>query len=170
VRLEPVYTLRYFYPSDRGIALTGAKGVEEHHFFFAEGRVEGRVSGAFRGANHPRRRTDETFAMNMQGYIETTDGATIMADYRGYGRSRARSDEMYSAAGVESGTTKFRRQVVGAARHITQDPKYLWLNDAVCAIAGEVRQSPDISSGRLKPEDIQLVFSVSEIIWEPPPE
>jgi hypothetical protein len=152
------------------MALSGSKGVEEHLFLFAEGSVEGRVSGVFRGANHPRRRTDETYAMNMQGYIETADGATIMADYRGYGRSRTRSDELYAEAGLESGTTRFRRQVVGAARHITQDPKYLWLNDAVCAVAGEVRHPPNIPSSQLKPEDIQLVFGVSEIIWEPPPE
>ena len=71
------------------------KGTEEDHFYFAEGKVEGRISGRFRGSNHPHRRTDETFAMNIQGFIETDDSALIMLDYQGYGRSSDRSQELY---------------------------------------------------------------------------
>jgi len=39
--------------------------------------------------------TDETFAMNIQGFTETDDSALIMLDYQGYGRSSDRSQELY---------------------------------------------------------------------------
>jgi hypothetical protein len=75
--------------------LSGKKGTEEDHFYFAEGVCKGRIQGKFRGSNHPHRRTDETFLMNIQGFIETNDSALIMLDYQGYGRSTERSQEMY---------------------------------------------------------------------------
>jgi Protein of unknown function (DUF3237) len=101
MRLEPLYTIRFTYPDGVSINLTGKKRTEEAHFAFAEVTCEGRVSGKFHGSNHPRRRTDETFAMNIQGYIETRDGALIMLDYRGYGRSTDRSQEIVQ--GIFSG-------------------------------------------------------------------
>ena len=170
MRLEPLYTLRFFYPNGWGAALTGPSGTEEHDFYFAEGRCEGRIAGTFRGANHPRRRTDDTYAMNLQGFIETEDFATIMLDYRGYGRSRARSDELYAKSSPPDPKTKHRRQVTGFARHVTGSPKYSWLNDAVCAIAGEVRAPVGVPSGQVKQADVSLVFNISEVVWEPPPE
>jgi hypothetical protein len=170
MRLEPLYTLRFFYPDGWGIALTGPKGTEEHDFYFAEGQCDGRVTGKFRGSNHPRKRTDETYEMNLQGFIETNDSATIMIDYRGYGRSRKGSDDLYEAASVATDATRFRRQVVGFARHVTDNPKYVWLTDAVCAIAGEVRVPVVLEGGQVEQGDVKLVFSVSEIVWETPPE
>ncbi|MCI4363670.1 MAG: DUF3237 family protein [Thermoplasmata archaeon] len=150
--------------------LTGAQGTEEHHFLLAEGEVEGRLTGAFRGSNHPRRRTDETYAMSLQGYIETKDGATLRTDYRGYGRSQARSDELYQRESIAPETTKFRRQVVEFARHLTDSATYSWLNDAVCTITGEVRSPVGVLRTEVRQGDVKLVFSVSEMIWEPPPE
>lgn len=170
MRLTPLYTVRFHYPDGWGVELTGPKGTEELDFYFAEGRCEGRVTGAFRASNHPQRRTDQTYAMNLQGFIETEDSATIMVDFRGYGRSRQRSDELYAAAAASSEQSKFRRQVVGFARHTTDSPKYAWLNDAVCAIAGEVRAPFGVPSGSVRQADVKLVFSVAELIWEAPPE
>jgi hypothetical protein len=170
VRLEPLYTLRFLYPDGWGVALSGAKGTEEHDFYFAEGSCEGRVRGKFRGSNHPRRRTDEAYVMDLQGFIETEDAATIMVDYRGFGRSRARSDELYAATSTPSEVTRFRRQVVGFARHVTDSPPYHWLNDSLCAIAGEVRVPPRPPGAPLEQREVQLVFSVSELLWEAPPE
>ena len=66
--------------------------------------------------------------------------------------------------------TRFRRQVVGFAKHTTSNGKYFWLNDSVCAIAGEVRSPTGIPRDQVKQADVKLVFSVSEIIWEPLPE
>ena len=97
--------------------------------------------------------------MNMQGFIKTEDGALIMTDYKGYGRS----------ASLTSAKYRFR-QVVGAAWHVTDNEKYRWLNDSVCAISGEVRRPIDLPPEQVKQGDVELVFSVAEIIWEPPPE
>ena len=91
-----------------------------------------------------------------------------MTDYKGYGRSFQRSQTLYGTSSNEK--TRFRRQVIGAAWHVTDSEKYRWLNDAVCAIPGEVRVPPNIPSDKLKQADVQLVFDVAEIVWEPPSE
>ncbi len=91
--------------------------------------------------------------MNMQGFIETDDGALIMLDYQGYGRAYPQG----------------RRQVVGAAWHTTDNEKYRSLNDAICAIAGEVRV-PSPPPDPLAQKDVELVFSVAELVWEAPPD
>jgi len=165
MRLEPLYTIRFFYPDGWQINLTGKKGTEEDHFYFAEGKRDGRISGRFRGSNHPHRRTDETFVMSLQGFIETDDFALIMLDYQGYGRSSDRSQELYKLIPKSNPSTKFRRQVVGFAKHATDSEKYRWLNDAVCAVAGEVRVPMELPAGTLKQADVKLVLSVAEVIW-----
>src|SRR5579864_58516 len=78
MRLEPLYRVRFIYPEDWEITLTGELGSEEQHLFFAEGHTEGRISGRFRASNFPRRRTDKTFTPNFHGVIQTDDGATIL--------------------------------------------------------------------------------------------
>ena len=170
MRLEPLYTVRFTYPEGWEIPLSGADGTEQHHFYFPEGRCEGAIVGRFRGANHPRRRTDGAFAMDLQGFIATDDGATIMVDYQGYGRSRARSDALYGEAGLPEERTRHRRQVVGFARHVTDDPRYRDLNDTVCAVAGEVRAPVGVPPAQIQQADVRLVFSVAKLLWEPPPE
>ncbi|MCI4350453.1 MAG: DUF3237 family protein [Thermoplasmata archaeon] len=167
---EPLYTLRFVYPDSWQVDLRGEGGTEEEHFLFAEGSCQGRITGRFRGANHPRRRTDRTAVMNLQGFIETPDPALILVDLQGYGRSFARSQELYAAAGLSSEATGSRRQVVGFARHVSEHAKYRWLNDAVCSIVGEVRSPVGVPSDKIKQADVRLVFSVTEMIWEPPPE
>lgn len=108
--------------------------------------------------------------MNLQGFIETDDPALIMLDYQGYGRSSDRSQELYKLVPETNPATKFRRQVVGFAKHTTDSEKYRWLNDAVCAISGEVRAPTGMPREQVKQADVKLVFSVAEVIWEPPPE
>lgn len=145
MRLEPLYTLRFRYPEE-GVAAT-IGGDEQEIFLLAEGVAKGEISGRFRGANHPRRRADRTFRMNLQGAIETDDGAHVVLDYQGYGRS-------YPVG---------RRQVVGAAWHFSDHERYRRLNDTVCVIAGEVRRpSPDSAQA-----DVELVFEIAELTWEP---
>jgi hypothetical protein len=143
VRLEPLYRVVFHYPESWFVELEGEQGLESAHFFIAEGRCEGRVTGRFRGANHPRRRTDLTYVPDFQGVIETDDGARIVFDLRGYGRS-------YPEA---------RRQVIGFATHLSGDERYRWLNDVVCALAGEVRPGD---------ERTEIVLDVAELVWEPP--
>ena len=142
MRLEPLYRVRFAYPEGWGVELTGPGGTQERYFFIAEGRCEGRVAGRFRGANHPERRTDHTFVPDFQGVIETDDGATIAFDVRGYGRAYPEG----------------RRQIVGSVTHLSDDERYRWLNDVVCAAEGEVRSAGD---------ETELVIDVAELIWEP---
>ena len=172
MQLKPLYTIRFFYPEGWEVKLTESNSqsqvTEEEHFYFPEGRCEGVVSGEFRGANHPHRRVDKTAVMNIQGFIKTEDGATIMTEYKGYGRSYQRSQLLYGSSSNQN--SRFRRQVVGAAWHITDSKKYDWLNDSVCALSGEVRTPPDIPSEQIQQKDVKLVFDVAEIIWESPPE
>lgn len=152
MQLKPLFTLRYTHPQGWEMKVAGPEGKEEQHFYLAEGRVDGTLSGKFRAANFPRRRMDLTFLMNMQGVIETDDGAVIMLDYRGYGRA-------YPPG---------RRQVVGVATHVTEHDKYKHLNDSICVIAGEVRR-PVPPPALVEQKDVKLVFRVSELVWEPPP-
>jgi uncharacterized protein DUF3237 len=159
MQLKPLYTVRFFYPEGwevklRDPAESSGATTEEEHFYFPQGRCEGTISGDYRGANHPHRRVDKTFAMNIQGFIKTDDGALIMTEYKGYGRTYP----------------KGRRQVVGAAWHVTDSEKYRWLNDAVCAIAGEVRAPLDVPPEKIKQADVKLIFSIAEIVWESPPD
>ena len=141
MRLEPLYRVEFRYPEHWHVDL----GAESQHFFIADGRCTGRISGRFRGANHPRRRTDGTYVPDFQGAIETDDGATILFDYRGYGRAYPQP----------------RRQVVATATHLSADERYRWLNDVVCAIAGEVRPADEATT---------IVLDVAELVWERPPE
>lgn len=152
MKLEPLYTLRFHYPRGWDVLLEGPGGQEEQHFYFAEGRADGAIAGTFRAANTPRRRTDRTFQMDIRGFLETDDGAVIMLEYRGYGRT-------YPVG---------RRQVVGAATHLCGHEKYKRLNDAICVLTGEVRV-PDPPPVPLEQKDVMLVFSIAELIWEAPP-
>ncbi len=139
MRLESLYRIRFTYPEGWDVSLGGGW---EQHFYIAEGRCEGNISGRFRGANYPRRRDDGTFRPDFRAVIETDDGATIMFEWHGYGRA-------YPAG---------RRQIVGAVFHSTDHERYQRLNDVVCVCAGEVR-----ASGGASPE---LVVDVAELIWK----
>lgn len=144
MRHEPLYRAEFVYPAAWSVELAGEHGTEWRDFYVAEGICRGRLEGRMRGANHPRRRTDGTYCPDFQGVIETVDGANILFDWRGYGRS-------YPVG---------RRQVVLAATHLADDDRYRWLNDVVCAATGEVRARADGSG-------VDLVLDVVELIWEP---
>jgi hypothetical protein len=143
VRLEFLYRVRLTYSGGWGADLSGPHNPEGQFFFSAEGRCEGRISGRFRGANHPYRRGDGTFLPDFQGVIETDDGAEVLFDYRGYGRA-------YPLG---------RRQIVASATHLSEDERYRWLNDSLSVGVGEVRSQPD--------ESTELVVEWAELVWEP---
>ena len=144
MQLKPLYSVRFRYLEGWTVELAGAAGKEEKHLYIAEGVCTGRIAGRFHGANHPRRRTDLTFTPDFQGVIETNDGAVVMFDYQGYGRS-------YPPG---------RRQIVTAAWHLCADERYGWLNDSLCVGCGEVR--------RLSDAETELVVDFSELVWEAP--
>jgi len=144
VRLEHLYRIRFVYPEGWAVGLEGGW---EQHLYFAEGRCEGAIAGRFRGANFPQRRTPAgPFCPDLRGVIETDDGATILVELHGYGRSHP--------AG--------RRQIVGSVLHLSDDDRYRRLDDVVCVCAGEVRASADPEA-----PSPDLVVDVAELVWEP---
>ena len=156
--LKPLYRVRFRYPHGWSVDLTGPEGKESQLFFLAEGRCAGRVAGVYRGANHPRRRTDGTYLPDFQGVIETDDGAIVFFDWHGYGRAYP----------------KGRRQIVAIGTHVSEDERYRWLNDVVCVGTGEVRADQGAgvgqSVGQGGPSRSELVLDVAELVWEPIPE
>ena len=143
MRLESLYRIRFTYPEEWSIGLEGGW---EQHLFLAEGRCEGAISGRFRGANFPQRRTPAgPFCPDLRAVVETDDGATVMLECHGYGRA-------YPVG---------RRQVVGSVLHLSDDERYSRLNDVVCVCAGEVRAAA-------RPGEVtELVLDVAELVWEP---
>ena len=131
MRLEPLYTIRFSYPEHYL-----SRGPDKLGLFFAEGRVEGGVSGRFRGLNHARLRRDDVYVPDFDGVIETDDGALLAFHLTGLAR---KSD--------------YGREVTGTIVHSTGSERYERLNHAVCVFAGEARR-----------DDIRL--EVAELIWE----
>ncbi|MFP5450471.1 MAG: hypothetical protein ACLGG9_01840, partial [Thermoleophilia bacterium] len=106
MRLEPLYRATFRYPDGgKGTLLEGEAGSEGHYFFVAEGTVEGRINGRLQGANHPRSRVDRSALPNIQGAIETADGAVIIFDWSGFARPNPPE----------------RRQIVVSATHVSGD-------------------------------------------------
>ncbi|CAN5845445.1 hypothetical protein BH23GEM5_BH23GEM5_18610 [soil metagenome] len=143
---QPLYRVRFTYSQGWSVRFGGEGSTESRHFFFAEGECTGRITGRFRGANHPLQRGDGTLQPDFQGIIESTDGAVTYFDYQGYGRT-------YPAG---------RRQIVSSATHVSDHEQYRWLNDVVCVSIGEVRARGGSPT--------ELVLDVAELIWQPIPE
>ena len=51
------------------------------------------------------------------------------------------------------------RQLLGMSQHTSDDERYHWLNDRVCAVEGEVRPRSDAAG-------FDVVLQVSEMVWE----
>ncbi len=156
MRLEPLYRTVFRYPDGgKGTLLQGEAGSEGHYFFVAEGTVEGRVTGTLTGANHPRSRIDKNALPNIQGAIETDDGATIIFDARGFARPYPPEN----------------RQIVIAITHVTGDERYSWLNDVVCVGTGEFRprDGGTVEARKVVGAAVDFVIDVAELVWEPIP-
>lgn len=144
MRLEQLYRIRFTYPEGWTVELEGGW---QQHLFLAEGRCQGEISGRFRGANFPLRRTPSgPFLPDFRAAIETDDGATVFFELHGYGRA-------YPAG---------RRQIVGSVLHLSDSDRYRYLNDVVCVCIGEVRAPADPDE-----ESSDLVIDVAGLIWEP---
>jgi hypothetical protein len=145
MRLEPLYTVRFTTPESWKVRFDGDQGTEARSFLLAEGRSTGRLSARLRAANFPRTRVDGALTPEFRGVLETDDGASVLFAWEGLAR-------------LGDGAT---RQLVGSVLHTAEDPRYRWLNDRVCALAGEVRPMPDSPSG------FEVVYEVAELVWEP---
>jgi hypothetical protein len=155
MQLKPLYRAVFRYPDGgRGTVLEGEAGSEGYYFFVAEGSVQGRINGRLQGANHPRSRVDKNALPNVQGTIETDDGAVIVFDLRGFARPYPMP----------------ARQIVVSGRHVCGDERYAWLNDVVCVGTGEFRVNDGSGAPRgVVGGNIDFVIDVAELVWEPLP-
>lgn len=140
MRLEPLYRATFTTPEAWSVELAGPAGTERRSFLIAEGRLSGRL----RGANYPRRRTDNALLPDFRGVLQTAGGAAVLLAWRGYA---------WPAAGG-------MRELVGGVTHVCDDERYRWLNDVVCTLTGEVRPRSDGSGS-----DVE--YDVAELVWEP---
>jgi hypothetical protein len=143
MRLEPLYTVTFTTPEAWSVELASDAGIEGRSFLLAEGRSTGRLSARYRAANFPRKRTDAALVPEFRGVLQT-DGGAILFEWQGLA--------VLSASGM--------RQLLGSLLvHTTDDPRYRWLNDRVCAVEGEVRPRADGSG-------FDVMLAVSEMVWE----
>ena len=146
MKLRALYRVRFRYLDSWRVDLQGPLGSERSMFLLAQGHCEGRISGSFHGSNFPRRRVDRQFLPEFTGAIDTDDGATILCEYRGFGRPEPPGG----------------REVVLTATHLSDHPRYQFLNDAVCVGAGEVR-ADDAGEPRAS---TTIVIDIAELVWE----
>jgi Protein of unknown function (DUF3237) len=143
MRLDPLYTVTFTTPEAWSVEVAVDTGTEGRSFLLAEGRSTGRLSARYRAANFPRKRADGALIPEFRGVLETDDGAAILFAWQGL------------AVLTDSGM----RRLLGSLVHTTDDPRYLWLNDRVCAVEGEVRL-------RTAGSGFEVVYEVSEMVWE----
>jgi hypothetical protein len=131
-----LYRATFTTPEHWSVELRGANGVEAQSFLIAEGRTEGRLSARLRAANFPRRRTDGTLTPDFRGVLETDDGAVVLFAWHGFGRDG---------------------RLTGSITHVSDDPRYSWLNDRVCTVIG-----------RVEPRDggFEVILEVAELLPE----
>lgn len=139
IKTTHIYRMKLKYTQGWAVELGAPDRSESQYFFLAEGSCNGQITGNFQAANHPQRRTDGTFMPDVQGIIETDDGAKIYFDHHGYGRA-------YPAG---------RRQVLAMGTHLSSDPRYNWLNDSIAVGVGEVRSLED--------GDVEIIVDVFDV-------
>jgi hypothetical protein len=143
MRLELLYTVTFTTPEAWSVEVAEDAGIEGRSFLLAEGRSTGRLSARYRAVNFPRKGADAALVPDFRGVLETEDGATILFEWQG----------------LAVLTDSSMRRLLGSFVHTTDDPRYRWLNDRVCAVEGEVRPRTDGSGS-------EVVFEVSELVWE----
>ena len=125
--------------------LAGDGGTERQGFVLVVDRADGRLSGRLRGANSPRQRTDGAQTPDVRGVIETDDGAVVAFAWSGSGLAS------------DGGPSR----LLGSITHLSDDPGYRWLHQAVCVLTGEVRPQDA--------DQFDVAIEVSELVWEPMP-
>jgi hypothetical protein len=143
MRLEPLYTATFTTPESWSVEVAAEAGIEGRGFLLAEGRTTGRISARYRAANFPRRRADGALVPEFRGVLETDDGGAILFEWQGLG--------VLTDSGM--------RKLLGSLVHTTDDTRFRWLNDLVCAVEGEVRPRTDGPG-------FEVVLEVSEMVWE----
>jgi len=127
MQLDPFYRVTFTTPESWSVTREGTDGTEGQSFLIAEGRAEGRLSARYRAANFPRRRVDRVLEPSFRGVLETDDGATIL----------------FRWDGLATRTPSGAAQLIGTMLHTSDDDRYRWLNDRLCAVEGLVGPGPD---------------------------
>ena len=127
MRLTPLYTVTLTTPEAWSVEVAADAGTEGRGFLLAEGRSTGRLLALYCAANFPRKRADGTLVPEFRGVFATDNGVAILLGWQG----------------LAVLTRSAMRQLLGSLVHITDDPRYRWLNDRVCAVEGEVRPHTD---------------------------
>lgn len=127
MQLDPFYRVTFTTPESWSVTREGTDGTEGQSFLIAEGRAVGGLSARYRAANFPRRRVDGALEPAFRGVLETDDGAAILFHWEGLARL----------------TPSGLRQLLGTIFHVSDDDRYRWMNDRVCAVEGEVRPRGD---------------------------
>jgi hypothetical protein len=143
MRLEPLYTATFTTPESWSVEVAAEAGIEGRGFLLAEGRTTGRISARYRAANFPRRRADGALVPEFRGVLETDDGGAILFEWQGLG--------VLTDSGM--------RKLLGSLVYTTDDTRFRWLNELVCAVEGEVRPRTDGAG-------FEVVLEVSEMVWE----
>ena len=142
MQLESFYRVTFTTPESWSVTREGPDGIEGQSFLIAEGRAEGGLSARYRAANFPRRRVDGALEPAFRGVLETDDGASILFHWDGLARL----------------TPTGMRELLGTMSHVSDDERYRWLNDRICAVEGEVRPRAD-GSGFDVVLDVSLMTS-----------
>ncbi len=95
MRLKPLYRLRMTFADRWSVGVVGEAGREDQVLTLAEGRAEGDLKGRFRATDYPRRRTDGTVLTNLHGVLETDDGAAVLVECHGFGRTPPVAPQCY---------------------------------------------------------------------------
>jgi hypothetical protein len=143
MRLEPLYRATFTTPEAWSVELAGPAGTERQSFPIAEGRCEGRLSGA-------------SAARTTRGGGPTTPSCqTFAASFRQPAARRC------SWHGTDTrGPPRVECASSLAALPMSDDERYRWLNDVVCTLTGEVRPRSDGSGSDLE-------YDVAELVWQP---
>ncbi len=157
MRLKPLYRLRMTFAARWSVGVVGDAGREDQVLTLADGRAEGDLKGRFRATDYPRRRTDGTVLTDLRGVLETDDGAAVLVECHGFGRRHTPEYDRLSGG---------PRQWLLSVTHLSDSPKYQWLNDTVCLGAGNSPRRSAASTG----EAPGFVLDVAELVWEPIPE
>ena len=123
MRLEPICEIRMKY--EEGVFLSPYKGDERQGYGTGSGIVTGdRLRGTMRWANHPRRREDGVWCPDLNGRIDTEDGAQVLISIKGYS--------------ILEDTPTTRRAIVAAIWFQADDERYRWLNYVIGIGEGEI--------------------------------
>ncbi len=127
MNLEHICDMEFVYQEAPGLdekflLIRPYGGEEGSGYGEGDGTATGpRLQGTLRWVNHPHRRSDGAMLPNVHGVVRTHDGATVMFRLQG----RTFFEEQ---TGKQLLFTTFE----------AEDPRYEWLNQAVCVLEGVI--------------------------------